>query len=121
MHPELGIPLLASDQLNVIGQHLHEMKHGPAQGFYLDGIDFKIMTGNNPDNISSGLGQNLPFCFSSVFQPRIGLSRVQLQAREDWSAWKAAEWKQLHLYETQKMFSDPIQPPKEKYNGHHML
>jgi hypothetical protein len=27
----------------------------------------------------------------------------------------------LDQYETQKMFSDPIPPPKEKYNGLHML
>jgi hypothetical protein len=73
LHPELDIPLLASDQLNVIGKHLHEMKHGPAHGLYLDGVDFAIKTGSNPDNISSGLDQNLSsfffICFSTSYWP----------------------------------------------------
>ncbi len=77
MHPGLGIFLLASDQLNVIGQHLYEMKHGLAQDLYLDGADFEIKSGNNLGNMSSGLDHNLPFFIS--FSPCIGLSRVQLQ------------------------------------------
>jgi hypothetical protein len=38
-------------------------------------------------------------------------TRRQLKKRTDWQVWKEAEFKQLHLYNTQDMFGAPIRRP----------
>ena len=80
LHPQLGIPQLYHDQMNIIRQHLSNMNYDP------------------PPNHAPHISQ-MKKC------PKL-TCRVLLQ-QDDWPNWKASEFKQLDQYETQQTFGPP--------------
>ena len=93
MHPQEGMPMIYHDQLNIIAQHLKEMKLEDEEKIathqrYLQEIIPKI----------------------SVIKSRkkkAKLTRRLLKSQQDWHDWEKAEHKQLQQYKDQGMFSEP--------------
>ena len=99
MHPQEGMPMIYHDQLNIIAQHLKEMKLEDEEKIetyqrYLQEIIPKI----------------------SVIKSRkkkAKLTRRLLKSQQDWHDWGKAEHKQLQKYKDQGMFSEPQKMPTD--------
>ena len=86
MHPIYGVPQLHHDQLNIIAQHLQEIK---------EDINLQRAIKDNDNPI-----------------PTINkLTRKILKNADDWPEWKASEHKQLDMYEQQDTFGPPCALP----------
>ena len=100
IHPQLGIPQLYHDQMNVIGQHLFDIK-------YIDNIepDFTRAV----DNIT-----NISTTSIKAMKKRAKLTRGKLLKGVEgpWEDWKQSEYKQWDQYKAQEMFGEPQHLPK---------
>ena len=85
MHPQMGIPILYHDQLNVITRHIADIKlslddQGDKHKRYLQAIMATVST----------LKSN---------KKKAKLTCRILKVQQDWKQWEAAEHKQLQQYE----------------------
>ena len=97
MYPQLGVPILYHDQLNIVAKHVAEIKdsveeQGERHRKYIDAIIPQVA------NMKSA-------------KKKAKLTRRLLKVQEDWNLWKGAENKQLDQYEEQGMFSKPVPIP----------
>jgi dUTPase len=99
IHPQLGIPQLYHDQMNIIGQHLFDIK-------YIDSIE--------PDYTRAIEVDNHTHNQIKAMKKRSKLTRGKLLKGEagPWKEWKESEFKQWDQYKAQEMFGDPQQLPK---------
>ena len=95
MYPSKGIPQLYFVQLNVITNHLHQIKHGEKL------VVQQLLTLDNLLDSSPPNEQPQKF------------TRKQLHQCDDWLEWKQREHKQLDQYSNQDMFDTPEPLPKE--------
>ena len=86
MHPVYGVPQLQHDQLNIMAQHLQNIKEEINTQRFINGDDGITPTVNK-------------------------LTRKTLKQASDWSEWKTAEYKQLDMYEEQNTFGPPCELP----------
>ena len=107
IHTEYGVPQIFLDQLNNIGNILHEMKHGEA---FLD-IDQNDMDPyvhsdkeNDPPTINKTATKKKKKMASHF-------NRNQLKKRDDWEIWNKSETAQFDNYEIQQTFAPPIRKP----------
>ena len=115
IHPQLGVPQIYHDQLDVIGKHLwnicHENKYRKWTPVQLQEVE-----------ISNSIKQLLPrhvirklTCIikssKTVKKPK-KLTRRYLQQQVDWMDWFKSEHKQLDQYEQQQTFGPPQPYPK---------
>ena len=93
IHPDTGVPQLHFDQLRVIDQHIHAIRHDETQQID-DAPPF-----DNGVQIHKAMGPPL--------------TRKRLMTQPDWDDWFKSEHLQLDQYETQNMFSEPTSLPKD--------
>ena len=86
MHPIYGVPQLQHDQLNIIAQHLQDIKEQTNMQRFI----------NENDNVNLTINK---------------LTRKMLKNADDWPEWKASEFKQLDMYEEQDTFGPPCELP----------
>ena len=103
IHPQMGIPQIYFDQMNIIARHIHDANtdHKTNQG-----VTRTLNHDPTPNNPTES--QQKAFTLS------------QLRKREDWPDWQNSRYKQLDQYMEQGMFSDPMQLPQGA-NALHML
>ena len=127
MHPQLGIPQLYHDQMNIIGEHLWDIAHDPIWSAKMeDELAFPITPAKaskimnltrhklGKDKFWSLLNQ-LPHWYKIAAlkkQKTKKLTRRFLKQQPDWNDWKLSEHKQLNQYESQKTFGAPCKLPK---------
>ena len=122
MHPQLGIPQLYHDQLNVIGEHHWQLKNDPE---WREDVEealpiLEVMQNNTLSELSSedkAALENLIFKARAVKKP-ISLKQQKKHTRRilkqlpDWEDWKQSEFKQLDQYHDQDTFGEPEPRPK---------
>lgn len=96
IHPDTGIPQLHFDQIGIIDQHMHSIRHNEHQP-----ID-EAPPLNNGVQVNKTIGPPL--------------TRGRLMKRPDWNDWLNSEYLQLDQYETQNMFSEPTSLPTDMTN-----
>ena len=99
VRPQDGLPIIYNDQLNIIAQHIKEMK-----------VDDDERTVTQKKYLQAIMPQ-LKVLKSS--KKKAKLTRRILKSQKDWNDWRNSEHKQLDQYEAQGMFSEPQQIPKE--------
>ena len=113
MHPQMGIPQLYQDQLNIIGEHLWELRHDPEWHQEIEEaiLCLELMKQNTYQDLSeedkSALQKAL--MASSVKKQR-KLTRKLLQQCQDWHDWhdwQELDFKQLDQYSDQDTFGEP--------------
>ena len=97
LHPQLHIPMMYHDQLNILAQHLKSIKDDfdtkhAAHKQYVNSLTASIATLTSTKKIKK-------------------LTREILKSQDDWFEWEASERKQLNQYEAQHMFSKPMPIP----------
>jgi deoxyuridine 5'-triphosphate nucleotidohydrolase len=127
MHPQLGIPQLYQDQINIIGEHLWDIKNDPDWSKQITEELALPITAANASKITkltrSKLGkdkfwnllQQLPKWYkvgALKKSKRKRLTRRYLLQQPDWNDWKMSEHKQLNQYESQKTFGAPCELPE---------
>ena len=127
MHPQLGVPQLYHDQMNIIGKHLWDIAHDPSwQATIEEETIFPATRASiaritkltrqrlGKDKFWSLLSQ-LPswYKIAALKKARTKkLTRRFLIEQDDWSDWEASERKQLNQYEAQETFGRPCKLPK---------
>lgn len=126
LHPQLGVPQLYHDQMNVIGQHLWDIAHDPSWQHHSDQEVALPITPQHASKVTKlfrpNLGKNkywsllkqLPswYKIANVEKSRRKkLTRRYLLEQDDWPDWQKSEFKQLDQYESQKTFGSPCQLP----------
>ena len=122
MHPQLGIPQLYHDQLNVIGEHLWQLKNDPEWREDAEEA-LPILEMMKKDTLSElspedkAALENLIFKANAVQKPislkqQKKLTRRILKQLPDWDEWKQSEFKQLDQYHDQNTFGEPEPRPK---------
>ena len=125
LHPQLGIPQLYHDQLNVIASHLYDIKNDPQwTRTTKEKVVHKLAT--KMENKIFNM-YNKPFGAHKIWfflhrapkwykvaalKKRCHLTRRYLQKQPDWQDWKQSEAKQLNQYEAQGTFGIPCKLPK---------
>ena len=118
MHPQQGLPQLYRDQLNIVGQHMWELRHDPEWNARTEGALPILQAVWDPDsNIPSTKALKISKLITkgmklSSLKKQRKLTRTKLMKMDDWSLWKASEWKQLDAYSDQKTFDAPESLPK---------
>jgi hypothetical protein len=127
MHPQLGVPQMYHDQMNIIGEHLWDIAHDPAlQQCIKEEIAlpvtpksaFRIMKLTRAKLGKNGfwdLLNKLPTWYKIATLKKAKkkqLTRHFLLQQDDWKDWEKSEHKQLNQYEAQKTFGNPCQLPK---------
>ena len=119
MHPQYGIPQLYHDQMNIIGQHLWDIRQSnPQDGTEIPAIP--LATLKNLTHNMKRAGKNrlwsmikhLPNWKKIKSLKNKKLTRRILKEREDWKDWNSSEFKQLDQYLTQNTFGKPVSLPK---------
>jgi dUTPase len=101
MHPQHGIPQLYHDQLNVIGQHLFNMKYRH--------VELYPTTASTTDTLAS----TCPLIHKARKPKKHNeFSLAQLKKRLDWPDWNRSIFKQLDQYYDQNTFGTPEPLPK---------
>jgi deoxyuridine 5'-triphosphate nucleotidohydrolase len=130
MHPQFGIPQLYHDQLNIIGEHLWEIKNNPdwnktIQEELVADIDESKAKRIYPNYNKKKIGINKLYGNMSILPTWVKIKAIKkkkkltrriLLKQEDWNDWKLSEHKQLNQYYDQGTFSPPMQRPKDKCN-----
>ena len=128
MHPQLGVPQLYHDQMNIIGKHLWDIAHDP---LWTERDRQEIAFPITPRRASKvtrlirhklgkdkywSLIKQLPSWYKLATikkSRRKKLTRHFLQQQDDWTDWQQSEFKQLNQYESQKTFGLPCNLPKD--------
>ena len=122
MHPQLGVPQLYHDQLNVIGEHLWQLQNDPE---WREDVEdalpiLEVMKKDTLSELSSedkAALEDLIFKAKAVKKPlslkqQKKLTRRILKQLPDWEDWKHSEFKQLDQYHDQDTFGEPEPRPK---------
>ena len=117
MHPQLGVPQLYHDQLNVIGEHLWQLHNDPE---WRKDVEeslpiLEVMKKDTLSELSSedkAAFEHLIFKAKGVKKPislkqQKKLTRRILKQLPDWEDWKFSEFKQLDQYHDQDTFGKP--------------
>ena len=114
MYPQLGIPQLYMDQLNIIGEHLWELRHDPEWQSDVEEalLCLEVMKKDTYQELSEEDKTTLHKVLqaTSVKKQR-KLTRWLLQQRQDWHNWKESKFKQLDQYKDQDTFGEPQPKP----------
>ena len=126
MHPQLGVPQLYHDQMNIIGKHLWDIAHDP---FWATESNEEAVFPTTPRSASKltrlfrnklgkdkywSLVKQLPqwYKLATVKKSRRRkLTRRFLIQQDDWPDWQQSEFKQLNQYEQQTTFGLPCKLP----------
>jgi dUTP pyrophosphatase len=126
MHPQLGVPQMYHDQMNIIGEHLWDIAHDPV---WQQKIKEEIALPITPKSAfrimkltRARLGKDnfwdllhkLPTWYKIATLKKAKkkrLTRRFLLQQDDWKDWEKSEHKQLNQYEAQKTFGNPCQLP----------
>ena len=115
MHSQLGIPQLYQDQLNIIGEHLWDLRHDPE---WQEAIEealpcLEVMKADTYSDLSEEDKTALHKALQakSVKKQR-KLTRKLLKQRDDWHDWQESEYKQLDQYRDQDTFGEPEPRPR---------
>ena len=115
MHPQMGISQLYQDQLNVIAEHLWDLRHDPECHHEIEEAlpCLEVMKKETYQDLSEKDKRALQKALmaSSVKNQR-KLTRKLLQQRPDWNNWQESEFKQLDQYKDQDTFGEPEPRPK---------
>ncbi len=127
MHPQLGIPQLYHDQMNIIGTHLHDISNSPEWNLATNEEIAIPMDDTKAANLSTAKHKkcfktknkfwsqlkNLPNWYKiAAIKKRKKLTRSYLMKQADWNDWAASERKQLDQYEAQGTLGTPCELPK---------
>ena len=85
MHPTYGVPQIYHDQLNIIANHLTEIKQ-----------DIQLQRDANGSDINKKV---------------MKLTRKNLKGLDTWHKWHEAEFNQLDMYKKQNTFGPPCELP----------
>ena len=114
LHPDNGIPMMYFDQLNTIGQHLHDMKYNTnlTEPHPTTPHQPKATVTACISHVLQALHTKTPLKTLRGFLPKskqrsTKLTRRKLQKLDNWQTWQASEWKQLQQYEDQQTFGPP--------------
>ena len=119
MHSDDGIPMLYFDQLNMIADHLRQIKY-PEQNLPPESTTTILSTEKRLQaavkTLRAILYDDNPFKTAkmSLLQTKHSkkLTRRYLKQQPEWSEWLMSEWKQLDQYEAQGTFGKPsLLPP----------
>ena len=120
MHPQLGTPQMYHDQMNVVAEHLWEIRNSPEWQKRADeAIVYapqatthnKLLRLLNDPEWHHIRGLHVRFKIAAL-KKRKKLTRRYLKEQPDWSDWLASEAKQLNQYESQGTFGKPQELPK---------
>ena len=115
IHPQLGVPQIYHDQLDVIGKHLWNLSQQKHHRKWTP-IDLQQVTLNNNTKkiLPRHVIRKLQHVIKSSKTPKKPkkLTRRYLQQQEDWLDWWKSEHKQLEQYQEQNTFSKPQPYPK---------
>ena len=117
MNPQLGLPQLYHDQMNIIGKHLWEIQNDAAWSEQVDNaIPILESQSKNAcvltkEDRKSLIQAGFPVRIQAV-KAQKKLTRRFLKKQTDWSDWQQSEWKQLDAYRDQDMFEDPEPKPR---------
>ena len=122
MHPQLGVPQIYHDQLNVIGEHLWDLRYDPEWRKDIEDAlpVLEVIQQDTYSELSQADKEELQTLFlraaavkkkTSLKQQR-KLTRQILQKLPDWEDWKASEFKQLDQYHDQDTFGEPECRPR---------
>jgi deoxyuridine 5'-triphosphate nucleotidohydrolase len=111
IHPQLGVPQLYHDQMNILAKHLWEMKNSPEWNTHakeaVDSIDLH-------DALSPKELKRLAKLVVHKITKQKKLTRRILKQKSDWNDWQKSEFKQLDQYKAQNTFGPPEpRPPNE--------
>ena len=125
LHPQLGVPQLYHDQMNVIGKHLYEISNSPEWSKAVEEELVLPVEEDKADKLSKlqkkkvrkhelWLRMNdLPSWYKiAAIKKRRKLTRRYLMAQDGWEDQKQSEFKQLNQYEAQGMLGAPCSLPK---------
>ena len=122
MHPQLGVPQLYHDQLNVIGEHLWQLRNDPEWRADVEEAlpILEVMKKDTLSDLSSAdkaALEDLILKANAVKKPisikqQKKLTRRILKQLPDWEDWKQSEFKQLDQYNDQDTFGEPEPRPK---------
>ena len=115
IHPQQGVPQLYHDQMNVLGEHLWELRHDPKWNEALEEAlpCLEVMKKDTYHELSQSEKELLHRTLktASVKKQR-KLTRKLLQQRPDWKEWEESEFKQLDQYHDQETFGEPEPQPR---------
>ena len=116
MQPQMGIPQVYMDQMNIIGQHLWEIQNDPAWAERVNNA-MPAMEALNRDDVifTKNDRARMHHAGMHVKAAKVTgkkLTRKRLKAQDDWNEWQASEWKQLDAYRDQDMFDQPEPRPR---------
>ena len=103
IHPQMGLPQLYHDQLNVIAEHLWALKNLPEWS-----ENVKNAIESNSINISDKTMKRLAI---NKITKQKKLTRRILKQQDDWNDWRLSEFKQLDQYQAQGTFGKPQPRP----------
>ena len=120
MHPQKGTPQLYHDQMNIIAQHLWDIKNEPEWTINSNEEVVHPVSANLLQNISGKYKKNLkmnklwyqqhslpPWYKVAKVKKRRKLTRRYLMKQADWNDWRQSEFKQLNQYKAQNTFGTP--------------
>ena len=116
MQPQMGIPQVYQDQMNIIGQHLWEIQNDPDWSERVNNAMPAMEALNRNDTVftknDKAQMHHAGMQINSVKVTGKKLTRKRLKAQKDWHEWQASEWKQLDAYRDQDMFDNPEPRPR---------
>ena len=117
MQPQMGIPQVYQDQMNMIGKHLWEIQNDPDWSERVNNAVPVMEALNRNDTIFNKNDQarmahaGMPIYINAAKMTK-KLTRKRLKAQKDWHEWQKSEWKQLDAYRDQDMFEPPEPRPR---------
>ena len=110
MHPQMGIPQLYQDRLNVIAEHLWDLHHDLEWHHEIEEAlpCLEVMKKDTYQDLSDEDKQALQKALmASSVKKQWKLIRKLLQQQPDWNDWQESEYKQLDQYKDQDTFREP--------------
>ena len=110
MHPQMGIPQLYQDQLNIIAEYLWELQHDPEWHHKIEEAlpCLEVMKKDTYQDLSDEDKQALQKALmASLVKKQQKLTRKLLQQQLDWNNWQESKYKQLDQYKDQDTFGEP--------------
>ena len=116
MQPQMGIPQIYQDQMNIIGKHLWDIQNDPAWAERVNNAMPAMEAINRNDTVftknDKAQMHHAGMHIKTVKVTSKKLTRKRLKAQSDWHEWQASEWKQLDAYRDQDMFDNPEPRPR---------
>ncbi|GFH45233.1 hypothetical protein CTEN210_01707 [Chaetoceros tenuissimus] len=118
IHPQTGLPTLYADQLQILGEHIEELKtnsyYDPENTGHDDYVQkYGIDEDDEPDIAAPTIATLKPILPKNK-QKKNKLTRRKLQhlPPEEWEIWRQSEFKQMDQYQKQNMYGEPCPLPK---------